>query len=63
MSDRPAIPHEPPPEFAGVRAAVEQTREAKRWTRKLAEAGKLSGRPVKQIPIYRMKKEPQDIIA
>ncbi len=45
MSERPVIPHDPT-----GRPTDEFNRGAKRWIRKLAEAGKLT-RPGKRIPI------------
>lgn len=56
MADRPAIPYDPPQPYP-------ENNEAKRWTRKLAEAGKLSGRPVKQIPHYGKTDEPPEVVA
>ena len=55
MTDKPKIPYDPPRNYwAG---------EAKRWVRKLAESGKLSGRPVKRIPHYGKTDEPPELTA
>ncbi|MES0385836.1 MAG: hypothetical protein ABUJ98_14775 [Hyphomicrobium sp.] len=53
MSERPVIPHD----------TGHGPMEAKRWTRKLAEAGKLSGRPAEQIPHYGRTDEPPEDVA
>lgn len=57
---RPAIPYEVPNARPG--GSHHWTGEAKRWTRKLAEAGKLSS-PGKRLPLYRMKPEPPEDVA
>lgn len=53
--DRPDIPYDPTPPTDYY--------NRQRSVRRLAEAGHRRGAPVKQLPVYRMKKEPQDIIA
>jgi hypothetical protein len=57
MTDRPKTPHDPPSNDGKTAAAVAHNREAKEWTRNLAEAGKLSGWPAKKIPHYGLVNE------